>query len=193
MKKATFVLLVLFLSLELKAQTGEYYDPEDRPQFYLGIGTGINSYTGLAGISANLIIDNKLFAQGGIGLSSWGFRTSIGLRYDQSYRNGFTFGVNYIHSSGVPEIELELENSNGGTKEVSMQLKSVGAINLKTGYNWWIGKRTIFNLNVGYSIPLQSEPWIVTDGSTLSPTSQEVLKLIAPGGILLELGFSFGI
>ncbi|GAA5024584.1 hypothetical protein GCM10011506_08310 [Marivirga lumbricoides] len=193
MKKIAIILGVILVSLELNAQTGNYFDPEERPKFYLGIGTGMNSYTGLAGISANYIIDNKLFAQAGLGLSTWGFRSSIGLRYDQSYNNGLTFGINYIHSSGIPEIDLELEDNSGSTREVNMLFESVGAINLKTGYNWWIGKYTIFNMKVGYSIPFKSSPWVVNDGTNLSPISEEVLRILAPGGIIFELGFSFGL
>lgn len=193
MKNVFLFLSVLLCSLTLKAQTGEYYDPENRPKFYLGIGTGMNTYTGLAGISANYIIDNKLFAQAGLGLSTWGIRSSIGLRYDQSYRNGLTFGLNYIHSSGIDDIMVSLETSSGSTREVNIQLESTGAINIKTGYNWWIGKYNTFNISVGYSVPLKSQPWIVKDGSSLSVSSQQALDLVAPGGLIFGLGFSFGL
>ncbi len=193
MKKILLTLSILIVSLELKAQTDEYYDPENRPKFYLGIGTGINTYTGLAGISADYNINKKLFVQGGLGLSTWGWRSSIGLRFDRAYRNGFTFGINYINSSGIDDIPIELETSNGDTREISMRLENAGAISFKAGYNWWIGERVIFNLNAGYAVALSNAPWTVKDGSSLSATSQQVLNLIAPGGIVFGLGFSFGI
>lgn len=193
MVKALLFLSIIFLSFELKGQTNEYFDPEDRPRFYLGIGTGINSYTGLAGLSGNYIIDKKLFIQAGLGLSSWGIRTSIGLRYDQSYRNGLTYGINLVNSSGADDIDLELETTNGATRDINMRLERISTINIKTGYNWWFGKNNTFNINLGYSFAFKKQPWTVKDGSSLSVTSQQVLQLIAPGGIILGIGFTFGL
>ncbi|WP_296620635.1 hypothetical protein [Marivirga sp.] len=193
MKKALLFFSILFLSLELKGQTEEYFDPDDRPKFYFGVGTGINTYTGLAGLSGNFIIEKKLFVQAGLGLSSWGVRTSIGLRYDRSYRNGFTYGIGLSNSSGIDDIDMELETASGGTRDINMQLENAPAIYIKTGYNWWFGENNTFNINLGYSVALKGQPWTVNDGSSLSPTSQQVLQLIAPGGIILGMGFTFGI
>lgn len=193
MKKAFLFLSIIFLCLELKGQTDKYYDPDDRPKFYLGIGTGFNTYTGLAGLSGNYIIDSKLFLQGGFGLSTWGFKSSLGLRYDQSYRNGFTFGANLTISSGIEDIDLEVVTANGATREVNMLLERAGTINLKTGYNWWIGEYNTINLNVGYSFEFKRQPWVVNDGTSLSVPSQQALEIIAPGGIIFGLGLTFGV
>jgi len=193
MKKILLFLGIILLSAKLHAQTNEYFDPDDRPRFYLGLGTGINTYTGLAGLSGNYIIDGKLFVQAGLGISSWGVRTSIGLRYDQSYRNGFTYGINLVNSSGIPDIDFELETTSGSTQNVNMLLERTNTINLKAGYNWWLGKNNTFYINLGYSIALKRQPWTVKDGSSLSATSQQVLELVAPGGIILGFGFTFGL
>lgn len=193
MKKAFLFLSIIFLSLDLNGQTDGYYDPDDRPKFYLGLGTGINSYTGLAGISGNYIIDKTLFLQGGLGLSTWGIRTSIGIRYDQSYRHGFTFGLNLTNSSGIDDIDMEFQSSNGSTQVVNMRLENAPAINIKTGYNWWFGKYNTLNINLGYSFALKNQPWEVKDGSTLSQFEQQILQLISPGGLILEAGLTFGI
>ncbi|MGJ3235272.1 hypothetical protein [Marivirga sp.] len=197
MKKALLIFSIIIFSLELKAQDqteGSYYEPEDRPKFYIGIGSGINAYTGLAGISANYIINDKtLFAQGGLGLSAWGIRTSIGIRYDQSYRHGFTFGVNLSRSSGIDDIDMEFDSGNGSPNEVNMRLESASTFDLKAGYNWWFGKYNTLNISLGYAVPLKNQPWTVKDGSTLSSFDQAVLQLISPGGIIIEGGLTFGI
>ncbi|MBK6263691.1 hypothetical protein JKA74_01485 [Marivirga sp. S37H4] len=193
MKKALLFLSIIFISLELNGQTGEYYDPDHRPQFYLGIGTGINTYTGLAGISANYILDKRLFLQGGLGLSTWGIRTSIGLRYDRSYRHGVTYGVNLTRSSGIDDIDVEFDSGNGSPNTVNMRLESVSTLNFKVGYNWWFGKYNTFNLTLGYALALKDQPWEVKDGSTLSQIDQQVLQILSPGGIILGMGLSFGI
>jgi hypothetical protein len=195
MKKALLILSIVILSLELKAQEeGSYYEPGDRPSFYIGLGTGINAYTGLAGISANYIINDKtLFAQGGLGLSAWGIRTSIGIRYDQSYRHGFCFGANLSRSSGIDDIDMTFDSGSGTPNQVNMRLESVTTFDLKAGYNWWFGKYNTLNISLGYAVPLKNQPWVVKDGSTLAPFEQAVLQLMSPGGIIIETGLTFGI
>jgi hypothetical protein len=192
-KTALLFFSFIILSFNLSAQEETYYDPENRPKFYLGLGSGINTYTGIGGISANYIIDNTLFAQAGVGISTWGIRTSIGIRYDQSYRNGLTLGVNLVRSSGIDNIEVEFQTSSGSTQEVTMRFDGVSTINLKMGYNWWFGDYNYLNINLGYAFALQNRPWAIVDGSQLSPTSQQVLQLISPGGLILGLGISFAI
>lgn len=194
MKKNLLILCIIIFSVELKAQEEKsYYEPDNRPKFYIGGGTGINSYTGLAGISANYIIDKTLFVQGGIGLSTWGIRTSIGLRYDQSYRHGFTYGINLSRSSGIRDIDIEFDSGTRSPNEVNMQFKSVSTFNLKAGYNWWFGKHNTLNINIGYAVAMKNRPWVVKDGSTLSQIDQAVLQLISPGGVIIEMGLTFGI
>jgi hypothetical protein len=193
MKRPILIFSLLILSLNLSAQESKYYDPEDRPRFYLGLGSGINTYTGIGGISANYIIDNTLFAQAGIGISTWGIRTSIGLSYDQSYRQGLTWGVNLVRSSGIGDIDVEFQTSAGATQEVNMRFEGISTINLKMGYNWWFGEYNYLNINLGYAFALKNQPWAVKDGSQLSPTSQQVLQLLSPGGLILGIGISFAI
>jgi hypothetical protein len=194
MKKSLLIIGVLLLALNLKAQDeNNYYDVDDRPRFYFGLGTGINTFTGLAGISANYILDKTLFVQGGLGLSSWGIRSSIGLRYDHSYTNGFTLGVNLVRSSGIGDIVMTFDSGNGSPNEVNMRFDAASTLNFKAGYNWWFGKHNTFNMNIGYALPFKNQPWAVKDGSTLSQFEQQVLQLVAPGGIILEMGITFGI
>ena len=82
---------------------------------------------------------------------------------------------------------------SGETKLVTINYLMASTINLTIGYNFIIGKSNIFYLETGYAIPLETSPWKVTDGSVLSSTSLEALRLIQPGGIILALGFMFGI
>ncbi|MFT6966199.1 MAG: hypothetical protein ACJAT1_001414, partial [Marivirga sp.] len=40
---------------------------------------------------------------------------------------------------------------------------------------------------------LNNQPYKVQDGSALSSTSIAVMEILSPGGILLGLGFTFGL
>jgi hypothetical protein len=196
MKKALLILSFITFSLGLVAQVqeeGTYYEPDERPQFYIGVGSGINTYTGLAGISLNYILNKTLFAQGGLGLSIWGVRTSLGLRYDQSYRHGFTYGINLVRSSGIEDIDMTFDSGSGPANEVNMRLESISTFNVKAGYNWWFGKHNTLNISIGYALALKNQPWTVKDGSNLSAVEQQALQLISPGGLILEGGLTFGI
>ena len=196
MKKLILVFaLVLYGNLHLKAQENSFYPEDNLPKFYLGIGTGINTYTGLLGISANYRVDDNSFFQTGAGLSTWGYRFSVGYRYHTNIRNGFYFGGAITHSTGIRDFVVELETTNSApdTQEVLLDLINVQTINLKTGYNVAIGKATNIHFDVGYALPINSRPWEVKDGSTLTAVSETVLALIAPGGIILGLGINFGL
>lgn len=196
MKKSfIFIAVILLSNLQLIAQEDPIYPKDNLPKFYLGIGTGINTYTGLLGISANYRVDDNSFFQTGAGLSTWGYRFSVGYRYHTNIRNGFYFGGAITHSTGIRDfiVELETTNSAPDTQEVLLDLINVQTINLKTGYNVAIGKATNIHFDIGYALPINSRPWEVKDGSTLTAVSETVLALIAPGGIILGLGINFGL
>ncbi|GAB3342077.1 hypothetical protein GCM10027429_31330 [Marivirga atlantica] len=197
MKKVLLLLAILAVSLQLNAQSGNYYEEEefstnDLPVLYLGIGTGTNSYTGLLGGSINYRVQNKLFIQAGLGLSTWGYRSSIGLRYDRGYDKGFTFGLGVANSSGVNNILLELETANGDIRELDMKFYGAFTLNIKAGYNFKVGNNGTFYINLGYAVPFEQQPWNVKDGTSLSVTSQQVLEILAPGGLIFGTGFTVG-
>lgn len=191
----TFLVAVCFIAaLNLHGQYSVANESEgDYPKFYLGVGTGINSYTGLLGLSGNLRIKNTFFVQGGLGLGAWGYKSSIGLRYDMNYEKGWSYGVGVSSNSGLRDFKTDLEVDSGNTQEVTMDLLKAYTLNLKASHNWKVGAKNTFYLEFGTAIALQSTPWRITDGSTLSSTSEDVLALLSPGGFILGLGFTFGL
>jgi hypothetical protein len=86
-----------------------------------------------------------------------------------------------------------MEVSTGAKQEVTMDLLRCGTLNLSLTKGWRVGERSIFNLEFGYAIALANKSYVIKDGSTLSATSQTVMKLLQPGGTLLGASFMFGL
>ncbi|MBK7029337.1 MAG: hypothetical protein IPH45_09045 [Bacteroidales bacterium] len=83
--------------------------------------------------------------------------------------------------------------TTSGTKDVTMDLYSGMTLNPTIGYKWVMRKRHRFFLEAGYAVPLQDSPWKVTDGSELTSTSKQVLKILSPGGLSLGMGIQFAL
>jgi hypothetical protein len=73
-------------------------------------------------------------------------------------------------------------------------MKFYGAftLNIKAGYNFKVGNNGTFYINLGYAVPFEQQPWNVKDGTSLSVTSQQVLEILAPGGLIFGTGFTVG-
>jgi len=167
--------------------------PKGTPRTYIGVGTGLDAYTGLIGFSVNQRLQNRLFVQAAIGEGSWGIKTSLGIRYDLHYLSGLSFGLGMSYSTGVPNMKNNLELSNGTEKEVTFDANPASTTNIKVSYNWVFFKRNILYLDFGYSIAMQKNPWTIKDGSSLSDNSNTILNSVAPGGLTIGVGFTFGI
>ncbi|MFO7657846.1 MAG: hypothetical protein R6W78_12330 [Bacteroidales bacterium] len=161
---------------------------------YLGLSTGLN-YSGLFGFTGEFNIYKNLTFSGAVGIGTWGYKFLGDLRLYKQYPKGiyYTGGIGY--SSGIPEIELELETYSGSTNNYLLELTPVMNVDLGIGYAWKLGKRLRINLEIGYAID-------VTDGNAyrvkgtypeLSDVSKEVMKLMKPGGFRFGLGFNAGL
>lgn len=193
MKKVLLTFIFLGILINAGAQSTGSSMRDSIPKFYLGVGAGLNNYTGLLGVSANVRIYHKFFLQAGVGLGSWGSKVSVGARYDLAYRKGWSFGVGISNCSGLKDFKTNLELKSGVKQDVTMDLLRVNTLNLKVSYYFKMGRRHNFYLESGYAAPLQSSPYVIKDGSVLSNTSISAMDIAAPGGFLLGLGFTFGL
>lgn len=183
--------IFIFMNLNVKAQG---IAPSDTlPKFYIGIGTGINSYTGMLGVSGALRLQNKLFLRGAVGLGGWGKKYSIGIKYDAKHYSGWSYCLGYSYHPGMDDMKVKMEVTSGVSKEVVMDYLSTSTINMALAYRWKMGRKNNFNLEFGYALPLKQKPWKITDGSVLSSTSETVMRMVKPGGLVFGLGFTFGL
>lgn len=113
--------------------------------------------------------------------------------YNKNELPGWQFGLGYSQCTGGDNVEVELELENGYKKLVTIDYLSVGNLNLKTSKSWRVGQRNFFFLDLGYAIPLYNKAWKVDSGEELSKASQTALNIVSPGGVILGLGFMFGL
>lgn len=163
---------------------------------YLGLGTGINSYNGMLGISIKWRLVKTLYVRGGLGTGSWGWKLSAGIHYDLKPINCWGFCASYSLYSGAPEIHQNLETVQGKnviTKDVLLEYLPTGTINLIASRHWTIKKINFIYLDLGYAIPTVSNIYSVKDKSVITENADAVIHLMQPGGLIIGLGFMFGL
>ena len=190
-KKIILFSLCLLLITKLDAQEITENQTAEYPQVYLGVGTGFDNFTGFMGVSGTLKMYERFSVRGGAGFSGWGLKSSLGIKYDQSETGRWSYCLGYSHSPGLEGIKLDMELESGGTQEITVDYLSAGTINLAIDRNWRIGKAGIFYIEFGYAVPLQSNRWRVTDGSSLTSSAEMALNILQPGGLILGAGFAF--
>ena len=196
MKKLLFLPIVFVLCLiKLNAQQINF-SPK---QYYITTGTGINYENGMLGLQLSTIIKEHFMPFLAIGSGSWGYKVTPGIRYFFSKNLlGAGFGLSYSQIPGVNSIKQNMELNNGSKTEVEFVYKAINTINISYLNNWHLGKKSnFFTLEVGYSFSLNSNYknnyTIKTPNVTLSSTSESVLQLLQPGGLIIGVGFNFGL
>ena len=171
--------------------------PSDVPNFFLGFSTGINNYAGLFSITGEYAFAKPVSVYGGLGIGTWGTKTSIGLRYYLDYPQEWSFNVSYSHCSGLDELEIDMEEEfvegQSGKEKVDFKLKSINTVNLSATKHWMIGKRKVnrIHLEIGYAIPTATERY---DTSVeLTSKGKTFMRMMEPGGIIIGTGITFGL
>jgi hypothetical protein len=165
------------------------------PKISISISDGTNNFSGIIGIQAEASIIKNTTALVGIGIDSWGPKTSVGVRYYKNYPKGIYFGLSFSslfawNSSGAYTTSTSDPNNS---QEIDYIEKNVQTINPTIGYNWNLGKRMRFYLELGYSIPLQVRPYTVTYHKyPLTESDQLTLDSMTPGGFVTGWGFTIG-
>jgi hypothetical protein len=192
MKNVTLFCLSIFFTTGLMAKSPFVQSNDSLPKFYLGLGTGINNYTGLLGIGADISIHNNFMLKLGGGIGAWGTKLSAGIKYVKRDADGWGVGVSYSICSGVKNVKLNLETS-AETKDVTMNLSTASTLNLTASYNWVYSNHNRMFLELGYAVPFENNPYKITDGSILSTNGKNAMHFIQPGGIIFGFGFMFAL
>ncbi|MBI3500968.1 MAG: hypothetical protein HY063_04160 [Bacteroidetes bacterium] len=209
--KQLITLLLFILSVHAFAQ--DYYNKEEAknkdkkeippptkndsaPKFYLGIGSGLNNYNGLLGIGANLRIHKTMFLLAGAGIGSWGNKVSAGIKYTRKFTSSWGYAMSYSHSTGLKDFKTQLETTASkpnGTEEVVLDLLPASTVNAAASYNWFFRRNKLFYIEFGYGVSIETAPYVIKNGVTLTNKSKQVLQLLQPGGVIFGIGFMWGI
>ncbi|MBP7497335.1 MAG: hypothetical protein KA792_06705 [Bacteroidales bacterium] len=197
MKTVFTILIALTISFGLKAQNKYNINPIDTlPKLYLGLGTGIDNYTGMLGLNAKIRLYKLIYLRAGAGFGGWGTKLAAGLLIEQKPKSGWAYALTFTSSSGAENLNLQMEVSNGfnsyTNKTVTLDLDKANSLNLSLLHIWKLRKNKQFNIEFGYALPLSSDVYTVKDNSELSNTSIKTLNMMQPGGVILAIGFMFG-
>jgi hypothetical protein len=192
------ILSSLFLVLTCVTTSFGQSPSFETPTNYIGIGTGVNA-TGLLGLTYEHIFKEHIGVYANVGTGGWGYKLGVGGRL--YFKNAYSgaIGLNISHAMGQSGLVMPLhvvQNGQSVQKDVTIDQHPVEVLNLSYLKFWKMGKKARFNLEAGYSIPLDGKTsdnyTVVTPGITLDQASKNSLNGSQPGGLILAVGFTFG-
>ncbi len=165
------------------------------PKAYLGVSTGLENQAGLIGFIVDVPIVSQVSVGGGVGISSWGTKLyAEGRYYFKPCQRGWAIGAGVSHNTGLTNFTTDLPSNTGGNTSTTLDFEPVtnGFI---AGYHFFnLGRRGHrFYLQAGYSFRFSDDNYKVLYGGPLSADARKVLDILQPGGLMLALGFSFGV
>lgn len=192
MKRCIFLLL-LFVLFFFPA----FAQQRTSPKWYVGVSTGIDNITGFIGPLVEYHLVDNFSVYGAAGLGTWGRKASAGVRYYLDYPQGYAFNIGFSHAAGisaasfgVPEKFIE---KRLGENAIPFKLLSARTVNVSALKHWVVGasKRNRFYVELGYAIPTATKRYRAP--FTLTSSGERFMRFIEPGGIIVGLGFNFGL
>lgn len=165
------------------------------PRVYIGFSTGINNPVGLLGPQVDVAITPAFSVGTGIGISSWGYKTFFeGRYYFKECNRGWALGTGITYNTGLSGMPMNDAETVAGNQDIIVDLD--GQVNFMFScyhfFNLGRKQRNRFHLQAGYSIPLTDVGFTQVTGAPMSRNTHDALNAIAPGGLIIGLGFSFG-
>ncbi|MFN8259205.1 MAG: hypothetical protein U0W24_26180 [Bacteroidales bacterium] len=194
--KVVFIGLILFFISSpgfLKAQLSNTNSMSDyNPRVLFGLGISFNEYG--AGVGMEFPVAPRLSFLVNAGLGGWGWKLNGGMNlYFKQVPYQSSLSIGYSLASGLEDFKTELEVSGGTTETVVLDLYKISTINLVYNYNLKVGQASKFVFSAGVAFCLTSNPYDVqSQGITLSSTSEQVLQMMQPGGLVAGIKFMFG-
>lgn len=195
-------LLAVLISTVVAQESNE--DKVPCRKTFLGIQTGINNHSGLLGIGVEQGILPQWSAGAGVGIGSWGTKFYVQGRYyfKPLCLIGSALSLTYTRASGLVETPLKVETNYYGKVEAEIDGDPMNNLALTYDRFWALGKRkrSKLHLSVGYALRLNSTVYTFSDAIKaeypgIAPTKQDdrVIRNVAPGGIVIGLGYYFGL
>lgn len=164
------------------------------PGAYLGFSTGLNNSVGIMGPQIEVALPANIGIGAGIGLSTWGWKTALDVKYYFApCHRGWAVGAGITHNSGLDQFKSNMPTTVGD-RDVILSLKPMTNVMICGYYYFRLGKNgSRFYLQGGYSIPLAPVDYTPDHNYTLTQESDDAIKTISPGGVIIGVGLSFAL
>jgi hypothetical protein len=197
LKKLSLIILfagALFCIQSFNPLHGQEYSVVRTPSVYLGMGFEVNNYG--FGLGLEVPVSGKISITGNAGVGGWGSKIGGTINYyftDVTGRSEISLG--YSRASGLKNFTTDLYVEPNDTKQsVNLDLNVVQTVNLMYTYNLRVGRSSKIGFTGGYAISLTNTPYkLNTMGVTLSPSSEQVLNIMQPGGLIVGIRFMLGL
>lgn len=194
--KTNLLLLVMVFISNHAILAQQYYNPDalnatSDNKFYIGLASGVESFTGIIGVSLEAKVAKSIALYAGAGIGGWGAKISGGAKLYREFPYKWAYCVSLSNASGLKDYKAKLETQSG-TKDVLMDLRPCQTFNLTAQHHWKMGIKNRFNIEFGLSFALTKIAYTIKDGSVLTPASVTIMQVLQPGGLTAGIGFTFG-
>lgn len=188
------------MSLSLDIRNNE---PENKklrldrgPFVYITTSTGVNNNTAILGFSLDVPLSSKITLDGGVGTGTWNYKFYLGAKYYlKPAQRGFAFGGGITYANGTRGNEYYIVTVYNESTYEKFNKNPQTNIFLSAYKYWSLGKRyNRFYSQLGWSLPISGGEKITQlTGNPVSIESKNRISSHAPGGLIVAIGFSFGI
>jgi len=201
MKKLTLVFLLIALSVTSFAQRG-YKGKSSKggrnnyecPKLYIGVTAGIENPGGLVGFNIDVPVTQRFSLSGSAGLSSWGYKAGgEGRFYFDDCNRSWALGAGVTYNTGLSNVSMTLPTTYGdATVLLDLNPKTNVFFAVHKFFN--LGRNGHrFNIMAGYSMRLDDDNYTILNNYELTTQGKDVMRVLAPGGVMIGFGFTFGV
>ena len=215
MKKQLLSILLIIATSQLTF--GQYESPYksesqassvNAPNFFLGIGTGLNYKTGALGLSLAYRVAPKTLAELNMGIGGYGSKIGLGVVFNAINKSAWCPSLSFSRASGISDLETEVEvEYNGATSKTTTKINLAPMFTLTPGVQrQFVTKNgSRFILEIGFAIPMNtatpefSESFATVNNATVptgllkfSTTQKQIFKILDPAGLSFGLCYYFG-
>jgi hypothetical protein len=195
------LMLVLFTTITTaqdKVKKSKRVQTENGKVF-VNLATGINNPTGPLGVGIDAAIAKNIMIGAGIGTSTWGTKISAkGVFFLKENFHGGAFAISINHSSGFAYSKMKYEPKNSNTTYLlDTEGSRLTSVNLMYANYRNIGKKSKFYFQTGFAAKLNTPTVTIYYAGTTNTFNDKLytqsLKLLAPGGLIANIGFLIAI
>lgn len=180
------------------------------PNFYLGIGTGLNYKTGAIGLSLAYRIAPKALVELNMGIGGYGSKIGLGGVVNVTEKGTWSPSLSFSRASGGTDlpltVEVEVPGSNSPAKtKTNINLSPMFTLTPGVQRQFISKNGNRFILEFGFAIPMNTPTqefaestaevngvMVPTSLLKFSSTQKSAFKLLDPAGLSFGLCYYFG-